>query len=324
MATTREPRVAVVGATGAVGNEIVELIAARGFPYSHLSLFASQSGAAGTLETSEDEYLVESLRDPEDLAGYDIAFLAVPEAVAMEITRAAPGPLLIDLSGASRSPSRDIPMVAPGVTSRAQVADLASARVFTIPHPIAHVLILCMDALKPSILTATAMLGGSAGGRAAIARIVDQTTDLLSARLELEEGETQRAFNTFARETERATADRIMTQAAALSRAPVSSLTVQLLSIPILHGAGLTISAKLEWGGDEWLEALRATPGVLLIEEGQPLSVMDAVGQEAIEISAERVGDWATLWCTFDNTRMAALAALWIAETFAIGSPVAN
>ena len=63
MSTTSEPSVAVVGATGAVGNEIVELIAARGFPHSRLTLFASQSGAAGTLETEQDEYLVEALHD---------------------------------------------------------------------------------------------------------------------------------------------------------------------------------------------------------------------------------------------------------------------
>ena len=89
MSTTSEPNVAVVGATGAVGNEIVELIAARGFPHSRLTLFASQSGAAGTLETAQDEYLVEALRDAEDLAAFDVAFLAVPESVAADITRAA-------------------------------------------------------------------------------------------------------------------------------------------------------------------------------------------------------------------------------------------
>ena len=183
---------------------------------------------------------------------------------------------------------------------------------------------LCLDAIKPQIVAATAMTGGSAGGRSAIARIVDQTTELLSARLDLEEEEIQRAFNAFTRETERALADRIVAQAAAMTRSTISSMTVQLVSIPVLHGTGLTIAAKLESAGDEWLEGLRATPGVLLVEEGQPLSIVDAVGQEAIDISAERNGDWATLWCTFDNTRIAALGALWIAETFAIGSPVAN
>jgi len=323
MSTTSEPSVAVVGATGAVGNEIVELIAARGFPHSRLALFASQRGAAGTVETAQDEYLVEALRDTEDLAAFDVAFLAVPESVAEDITRAAPGPLLIDLSGAGRSPSDSVPMVAPGVTSRAQIAQLSGARTFTIPHPAAQVLTLCLDALRPALATASVMAGASAGGRGAIARLVDQTTDLLSARLDLEEEEVQRAFNAFARETERALAERIAAQAAAMTAAS-GSLAVQLVSVPILHGTGLAVSAQLQLAGDQWLENLRTTPGVLLAEEGQPLSIIDAVGQEAIKISAEQTHPWVNLWCAFDNTRLAALTAVWIAETFAIRTPVAN
>jgi aspartate-semialdehyde dehydrogenase len=324
MSTTSEPSVAVVGATGAVGNEIVELIAARGFPHSRLTLFASQSGAAGTRESAQDEYLVEALRDAEDLAAFDVAFLAVPESVAADITSAAPGPFLIDLSGAARNPSTTVPMVAPGVTTRAQIAQLSGARTFTIPHPAAQVLTLCLDALQPSMATASALVGASAGGRGAIARLVDQTTDLLSARLDLEEDEVQRAFNAFARETERALADRIAAQAAAMTAATPSALTVQLVSIPILHGTGLTVSAKLEASGEQWLDNLRATPGVLLIEEGQTLSIIDAVGQKAIQISAEQSRAGVNLWCAFDNTRLAALTAVWIAETFAIGTPIAN
>jgi aspartate-semialdehyde dehydrogenase len=324
MSTTSEPSVAVVGATGAVGNEIVELIAARGFPHSRLTLFASQSGAAGTLETEQDEYLVEALRDADDLAAFDVAFLAVPESVAADITRAAPGPLLIDLSGAARNPSSSVPMIAPGVTTRAQIAQLSGARTFTIPHPAAQVLTLCLDALQPSMATASVLTGASAGGRGAIARLVDQTTELLSARLDLEEEEVQRAFNAFSRETERALAERITTQAAALTAATLSSLAVQLVSIPVLHGTGLTLSAKLEASGGQWLENLRAMPGVLLIEEGQPLSTIDALGQEAIQISAEQSHAGVDLWCAFDNTRLAALTAVWIAETFAIRTPVAN
>src|SRR5215475_10393178 len=139
MSGVTEPRVAVVGATGAVGNQIVELIAERAFPNSELRLFAAQSGAAGTVEAGDDEYLVQAFRDPEDLADFDVAFLAVPEAAALEIAGAAPGPLLIDLSAASRNPSDSTPLVAPGVSGRARIAELASVKLIGIPHPAAHV-----------------------------------------------------------------------------------------------------------------------------------------------------------------------------------------
>jgi aspartate-semialdehyde dehydrogenase len=324
MPITSEPRVAVVGATGAVGNEIVELIAERGFPHSRLGLFATQSGAAGTVEADVDEYLVETLRDPDDLALFDLAFLAVPESAAIEITRAQPGPFLIDLSGASRHPSANLPMVAPGLTSRDEISRLSGNSIFTIPHPAAHVLALCLEALKPSHAVATVMQGASAGGRGAIAQMVDQSTDLLGARLDLEDEEIQRAFNAFSRETERAAADRIAAQTAAIARDAIAPLTASLIGIPVLHGTGLTLAATIASEGDEWLERLRATPGVLLVEEGEPLSIVDGVGQEAIKVSAERDGSQVKLWCVFDNTRLAALVAVWVAETFAIGSSVAN
>ncbi len=289
-----------------------------------MRLFARQSGTAGALETSEDDYLVEALRDPDDLAEFDVAFLAIPESAATEIVRADPGPVLIDLSGAARRPSNTVPMLAPGVTSRARIAQLKSARLFTIPHPVAHVLALCIDALRPSAVAATAMPGASAGGRSSIARMVDQTTDLLSARLDLGDEEIQHAFNAFSRESERATADRIAAQTGALMQSAPPPLTVQVIAIPVLHGTGLTISAQIESSGEEWLERLRATPGVMIIEEGEPLSLLDAVGQEAIKVSAELDGAAVKLWCAFDNTRLAALTSVWIAETFALGSRIAN
>ena len=49
--------------------------------------------------------IVEPLRDPADLTGFDVAFLAVPPSAASDIVHARPGPLLIDLSAAGRMPS---------------------------------------------------------------------------------------------------------------------------------------------------------------------------------------------------------------------------
>jgi len=49
--------------------------------------------------------------------------------------------------------------------------------------------------------------------------------------------------------------------------------------------------------------------------------VIDAVGQEAIVVSVEMRRDSISIWCVFDNTRLAALGALWIAETLALSSP---
>ena len=60
---------------------------------------------------------------------------------------------------------------------------------------------------------------------------------------------------------------------------------------------------------------------MLVTEEGEPLGVIDAVGQEAIVVSFEERAGSLSLWCVFDNTRLAALDALWIAETFMPAAP---
>ncbi len=326
MGSDRQPKVAVVGATGAVGGQIIELIAERGFPAEDLKLFATPRGAAGTVQSAGEELLVEEFSGPPALAGFDVAFLAVPHEVAREVTDAAPGSLLIDLSAATRLPSAAAPMLSPGLVSRERIAQLRANRRFEIPHPAAHALAICAAALGTGSLAATAMLGASASGQHMIARLVKQTTDLLGARLDLGEDESQRAFNVTMRENERAIADVIAGQAAAILARGPETLSVQAVAIPVLHGSALSIqgAVKLEASDQDWIERLRAAPGVLLREEDEPLSNIDAAGQEAIIVRAERVASGAALWCVFDNTRLAALIALWIAETFAIDLPTGN
>jgi aspartate-semialdehyde dehydrogenase len=217
-------------------------------------------------------------------------------------------------------------MVAPGLTSREAIAQMRNAKVFAIPHPAAHVLATCLKALgiRGGFVAATAMLGASAGGMEMLTATVDQTTDLLSARLELDDDEVQRGFNAFMREHERSVAGAITAQAVKLlEQAPTFS--VQAVAIPVLHGSALTVDIQrpraIKGNGEDAVEQLRVAPGILIAEEGEPLGVIDAVGQEAIVVSVETRADSLSLWCVFDNTRLAALGALWIAEALALSSP---
>lgn len=67
----------------------------------------------------------------------------------------------------------------------------------------------------------------------------------------------------------------------------------------------------------EWAGRLRAAPGIIMVEGSDVSSFVDAVGQEAVlvRMSTNRAG--ATLWSVFDGPRLAALSAVWIAETLA-------
>ncbi|MGH7814261.1 MAG: hypothetical protein ACREQI_09700 [Candidatus Binataceae bacterium] len=317
-----ELRVAVVGATGAVGTQLVELIAARGFPHRELKLFAGETGTAAALEAGGESRLVETLSAPGDLSDFDIAFLALPAPRAAEIVSARPGPILIDLSAANRVPDSKVPIFAPGLTPNAEIELLRTATVVAPPHPAAHAIAACLKALDAhdGFAAVTVMLGASAGGKGTLTAVVEQTTDLLSARLDLEAGEAQRGFNIFMREHERSLAATIATQAAALlERSP--RLSVQVAAVPIPHGCGLTIDLPWNANGAGARDRLRAAPGLLLSDEGEPLGTLDAAGEEAIFVSAEERPGALSLWCVFDNSRLAALDALWIAERIAASSP---
>ncbi|HLJ43169.1 MAG TPA: hypothetical protein VKT12_03035, partial [Candidatus Binataceae bacterium] len=104
----RELRIAVVGATGAVGEQIVELIDARALPCAELALFATERGATETVEALGEALIVAEFHEPAELSRFDVAFLAVAPSWAADIVRARPGPLLVDLSAALRAPA-DMP-----------------------------------------------------------------------------------------------------------------------------------------------------------------------------------------------------------------------
>ncbi len=309
-----EPKVAVVGATGAVGNQLVELLETRAFPKGELRLFATAAGAATTVEIDQAEFAVEEFSEPDDLRGFDLAFLALPQNQAAEIIEARPGPMLIDMSAAMRPPS-DAPIVSPGITTREQMSEMRGRMVFEIPHPAAHAIATLLRALRidSGFVAVSLLTGASAGGRDRVTETVEQSAALLSGSAEIEEGEIQRGFNIILSERERQISETIRAQTAALiGSAP--SIVLQVLSTPVLHGSVLSILIPPSTEAELYAERLRAAPGLMFVEDPEPIGVMDALGQEAIVVRMDRQPGGTVLFTVFDNARLAALVALWIAE----------
>jgi aspartate-semialdehyde dehydrogenase len=312
--------VAVVGATGAVGNQLVELLETRAFPKGDLRLFAMSSDNASTIEIEEAEFEVEQFSDAEELRGFDLAFLAIPERAANEIIASRPGPLLIDLSGAMRLPSGQ-PIVSPGLTERERLNQLRGKMVFETPHPAAHSLATILRALglQSGFAAATLLMGASAGGRDRITKTAEESADLLSGSLDLEETEYQRAFNIVTTEADRRVSEVVRAQCAALlGNAP--TLSLQVLTAPILHGSVLSIQVPPVTEAASYAERLRTAPGILFLEDTRPVSVVDALGQEAIVVKLDRQPGGTALFAAFDNARLAALIAIWIAENLLLTS----
>ena len=314
VALQHEPRVAVVGATGAVGSQIVELLETRAFPKGNLTLFAS-GASAESVETENGNAEVEELSDPADLRGFALAFLAVPEKPAADIIAARPGPVLIDLSACARMP-RGRSLVSPGIVTRERLLDLRGSMVFETPHPAAHAIASILAAVGSDAEPFGAILltGASARGRDQVADVAQQSADFLSGRFHSEEEGVQHGFNIFAGEHERALAKIIQAQLTAMTgRAP--KMALQTATAPILHGCVLALQFPAAENLDTWLDRLRGAPGIVLVEGEESLGVADVLGQEAIVARLDRTGDSsATILAAFDNTRLAALIATWIAE----------
>ena len=320
MPPVREPRVAVVGATGAVGNQLVELLETRAFPKGELRLFATASENTSTIEIEDAEFEVEEFTDAEELRGFDLAFLAIPERAATDIIALRPGPLLIDLSGALRMPSGQ-PIVAPGISSRERINELRGKMVFETPHPAAHALATILRALgiEGGFAAATLLMGASAGGRDRITKTAEESADLLGGSLDLEENEYQHAFNILTGDLERHISEVVRGQCAALT-GNAATLSLQVLTAPILHGAVLSIQLPPSEQATSYADRLRAAPGILFVDDNKPMGVVDALGQEAIVVRMDRQPSGTTLFAAFDNARLAALIAIWIAENLLLTS----
>jgi aspartate-semialdehyde dehydrogenase len=114
-------RIGIVGATGAVGQELIDLLVARAFPFSELRLLASARSVGKTVVVTGRALTVAEAK-PDAFAGLDLAFFAAEGAVAKALAPEAVrrGCLVLDKSSAFRM-AADVPLVVPEI-------NLAAAR----------------------------------------------------------------------------------------------------------------------------------------------------------------------------------------------------
>ena len=111
-------RVAIVGASGAVGQEFLRVLAERKFPISELKLFGSSRSAGREYEFRGKKIMVQELRHGDDFKDLDIVFTSAGGSISQEyaedITRF--GAVMIDNSSAFRM-DEDVPLVVPEVNA---------------------------------------------------------------------------------------------------------------------------------------------------------------------------------------------------------------
>ncbi|GIW44367.1 MAG: aspartate-semialdehyde dehydrogenase [Candidatus Binatia bacterium] len=334
--------VAVIGATGTVGREIVAVLAQRGFPFQRLRLFAS-SASAGQ-EVDEADVRVEELRSETDLAGLDLVFLACPQDVARSWREraVAAGTFVIDLSAAGGERQDDI-LVVPEVNA----GDLAKARerrAVASPDPAAIALSVVVHPLRQCAslrgILATVLDPLSLAGRRGVDLLEHEVHALLSGA-EPDEPELfpQRvAFNVMplaggGRAPLRCAApeDIVAAQVRAVLAAPTLPIGVTRVSVPVFYGMAVVAEVLLETPveASRIEEQLRTAPGILLasataaaFESLLPLPTpATLVGSDATHVACVHVRQEVPsvrLWIALDNTRKgSALNAVQIAELLA-------
>ena len=111
-------RVAIVGASGAVGQEFLRVLAERNFPITELKLFGSSRSAGREYEFRGKKIMVQELRHGDDFKDLDIVFTSAGGSISQEyaedITRF--GAVMIDNSSAFRM-DEDVPLVVPEVNA---------------------------------------------------------------------------------------------------------------------------------------------------------------------------------------------------------------
>lgn len=126
-------RVAIVGASGAVGQEFLQVLEERNFPLDELLLFGSSRSAGNTVRFKGQDIVVKELQHNDDFKGVDIALTSAGASISKEYaeTITKHGALMIDNSSAFRM-DEDVPLVVPEVNP--QDAKNAPRRIIANPN----------------------------------------------------------------------------------------------------------------------------------------------------------------------------------------------
>jgi len=179
------PNIALVGATGLVGREILTLIEERDFPFQSIRIYASDYSTGITIPFNDGELTVQSLTENEDTLfhGIDIVLLAVDGRIAQSLAPRAvrAGATVIDNSSAFRMDS-SIPLIIPEINPEAIRAHgiIANPNCSTIIMLMAITPIRKLFGVKRIVVSTYQAASGA--GVAAMCELRDQSQALLSEK----------------------------------------------------------------------------------------------------------------------------------------------
>jgi aspartate-semialdehyde dehydrogenase len=321
---SKQFKIAVVGATGAVGEVMLSILAERKFPASEVIALASERSAGGYVKFGDDEILVRDLAafDP---AGVDIALFSAGGSISKEYAPkfAAAGAVVIDNSSAFRYDD-DIPLVVSEVNPD-QVKNRPRG-IIANPNCSTMQMLVALGPIHRKVgierINVATYQSVSGAGRSGLEELGKQTAALLNFQdIEPERFQAQIAFNLiphiddfqdngFTKEEMKLVWE---------TRKILGDQGIQVnptaVRVPVFYGhsEAVNVETREKIGADEVRELLKAAPGVEVVDERKPGGYPTPVTHA--DFSHPRA---VNLWIVSDNIRKgAALNAVQIAELVA-------
>ncbi|HNY72746.1 MAG TPA: aspartate-semialdehyde dehydrogenase [Syntrophales bacterium] len=326
--------VAVVGATGAVGNEMVKILEERNFPVAKLLLLASERSLGKSLEYKGQSLPVEVLKEDsftDVRIGLFSAGGSVSEKYAPLAARA--GCVVVDNTSAFRM-APDIPLVVPEVNPEA-IAQYKQRGIIANPNCSTVQMVVALkpihDAVRIKRIVVSTYQAVSGTGKKAIEELSNQTRALLGMREPAVKVYPHRiAFNclpqidVFLDNGYTKEEMKMVNETKKIMKDDSIAVTATTVRVPVFyaHSESINIETEKKITAAEVRELLEKAPGVKIVDDPRnlvyPLAI-DAVGRDETFVGRiredESITNGINMWVVSDNLRKgAALNAVQIAE----------
>ena len=326
--------VAVVGATGAVGNEMIRILEERDFPISNLKLLASARSIGKYVEYKGKDIPVDVL-DENSFNGVEIALFSAGGSISEKFApiAAKAGCIAIDNTNAFRMVP-EIPLVVPEVNPEA-IALYKNRGIIANPNCSTIQMVVALkpihDAVRIKRIVVSTYQAVSGTGKKAIEELADQTKALMTLQTpKIKVYPHQIAFNClpqidifldngYTREEMK-----MVNETKKILGDPSIAVTATAVRVPVFyaHSESINIETERKISAAEVKKLLAAAPGVCVLDDpanlDYPLAIK-AAGRDETFVGRiredETIANGINMWVVSDNLRKgAALNAVQIAE----------
>ena len=327
--------IVVVGATGNVGREMLNILAERQFPVDKIAVLASRRSLGTEVSFGDDTLKTKDL-DTFDFSGWDMALFAIGSDATKKYApkAAAAGCVVIDNSSLYRY-DPDVPLVVPEVNADA-VLGYSKKNIIANPNCSTAQMVVALkplhDRAKIKRVVVSTYQSVSGAGKSGMDELWDQTKAIYNPTSDVSPSTFQKqiAFNViphidvFLDDGSTKEEWKMVAETKKIVD-PSIKVTATCVRVPVFVGHSEAINIEFEefLDEDEARDILREAPGIMVIdkrENGGYVTPIEAVGDFATFISRIRqdstIDNGLNLWCVSDNLRKgAALNAVQIAET---------